>query len=210
MVILGLTGSVAMGKSTAAAMFARQRVPVFDADLCVHRLMAPGGGAVAPVAAAFPGFVAGGSIERERLAACVFAEEAALRRLEAILHPLVRAERDRFVHRWRRAGRSLVVLDVPLLFETGMDARCDAVAVVSAPAFVQRQRLMRRPSMDARRIEATLRRQMPDREKRRRADFVIPSGLGRACTYRKIAQIIAVLRRRGGSRDARRRPRLGD
>ncbi|MCW5699978.1 MAG: dephospho-CoA kinase, partial [Rhodospirillales bacterium] len=180
MVILGLTGSIAMGKSTAAVMFKRLGVRVFDADKCVHGLLDRGGAGVAPVADAFPGVVRDGVVDRLALASAVFGSEKDLRRLEAILHPLVGAAQTRFLRIAARQGCDLVVLDVPLLFETSGDARCDRVAVVSAPERLQRQRLLARPGMTVERVNGTLSRQMSDREKRRRADFVIPSGQGRA------------------------------
>lgn len=210
MIALGLTGSIAMGKSTAAVMFRRLGVPVWDADRVVHALFARGGAAVAPVEAAFPGVVRHAAIDRKALGARVFGDLAALTRLERIVHPLVYADQRRFLARARRSRRHLVVLDVPLLFESGGDLSCDAVAVVSAPALVQRQRLRQRPGMDGARIDAVLARQMSDGEKRRRADFVIPTGLGRACSMRAIARIVATLRCRtcqGKRLHARGRPR---
>jgi dephospho-CoA kinase len=203
MIVLGLTGSIAMGKSTAATMFRRLGVPVHDADRAVHRLLGPGGAAVALVDAAFPGVVHGGSVDRPVLAARVFADRAALARLEAILHPLVEADQHRFVGTAARAGWRLVVLDIPLLFETGSERLCDRIAVVSASRRIQIQRLRRRPGMNRPRIDAILRRQMDDREKRRRADYVIPSGLGRALTRRIIAEIVAEI---GHAPRRRRRP----
>ncbi len=196
MIVLGLTGSIAMGKSTAAGMFRRLGVPVWDADQVVHALFAWGGAAVGAVGAAFPGVVSNGAVDRGALGARVFGDAAALARLERIVHPLVYADQHRFLARARRARRPIVVLDVPLLFESGGERACDAVAVVSAPALVQRQRLRQRPGMAEARIDAVLARQMPDAEKRRRADFVIPTGLGRACSMRAIAGIVATLSRR--------------
>ncbi|MBK8909346.1 MAG: dephospho-CoA kinase [Rhodospirillales bacterium] len=190
MVILGLTGSIAMGKSTAAGMFQRLGVPVFDADACVHELLAEGGGGVAAVEAAFPEVVRQGAVDRRRLADRVFACGPDLRRLEAILHPLVRRGERRFLEIAARNRRTLVVLDVPLLLETGGERRCDRVAVVTAPRYVQLQRLLARPGMTAERVRATLSRQMSDADKRRRADFVIQSGLGRGETLRTIGQIV--------------------
>ena len=201
MIVLGLTGSIAMGKSTAAAMFRRLGVPVYDADRAVHCLLSRGGAAVLPVAAAFPGVVVEGAIDRRLLAARVFGDTGALRELEGILHPLVARERRRFLHAARRQGRRLVVLDIPLLFETGGERTCDAVAVVSAAASVQYARLLRRPGMSAERIATIMRRQMPDKEKRRRADFIIPTGLGKAMTYAAIRGIVAKLL--GGQRRER-------
>jgi dephospho-CoA kinase len=196
MLILGLTGSIAMGKSTAAAMFRRLGVRVFDADRSVHEQLATNREAIAAIGAAFPGAVQDGRIDRPTLARAVFGDDAALDRLESILHPLVDAAEERFLKIAARHGAPLVVLDVPLLFETGRERHCDAVAVVSAPGFVQQQRLRARPGMDRQRMEKTLARQMPDAEKRRRADYIIPTGLSRGETMRTITRIVATLRER--------------
>jgi dephospho-CoA kinase len=193
MKILGLTGSVGMGKSTAAAMLRRMGVTVFDADRAVHGLMAPGGAAVAAVAAAFPGAARHGLIDRSALGALVFGNRAALARLEAILHPRVAAAEHRFVARARAGRRRLVVLDVPLLYETGGERRCDAVAVVWASPLVQRARVLARPGMSAARFAFVLSQQMSDREKRRRADFLVPTGLGRAPTWRRLAGVVRAM-----------------
>ena len=196
MLILGLTGSIAMGKSTAAAMFRRLGVSVFDADLSVHQQLATNEDAIATIAAAFPGVVREGRIDRAALARAVFADDAALDRLESILHPLVDAAQERFLRIAARHRRPLVVLDIPLLFETGRERDCDCVVVVSAPRFVQEQRLRARPGMDRQRMEKTFARQMPDAEKRRRADYIIPTGLDRGHTMRTISRIVAKLRAR--------------
>ena len=193
MLVLGLTGSIGMGKSTAAAMFRRLGVPVHDADAAVHALFQAGGLAVAPISRRFPAAVVAGAVDRERLGKIVFGDAAALRDLEAIVHPLVRRERDRFLALHRRARRRAAVLDVPLLFETGGDGICDYVLVVSAPSFLQRQRVLTRPGMTAGRLSSILQKQMPDREKRRRADYVLPTGLGRAATVRAIKKILRQL-----------------
>lgn len=192
--ILGLTGSIGMGKSTAAAMLRRMGVPVHDADATVHQLMADGGAAVAAIAAAFPGVVRDGAVDRQELGRRVFGQPAELRRLEAILHPLVRQAESRFVKRHRRAGTRLVVLDIPLLFETNGHRRCDRVAVVSCPAFLQAQRVLRRPGMTAQKLAAIRAQQLPDGEKRRRADFVLPTGIGRAPVLRGLRRIVTLLR----------------
>ena len=198
MIILGLTGSIGMGKSTAAAMLRRLGVPLFDADLMVHRLLAPSGAAVRSVSAAFPGVEAeAGGIDRVLLGQRVFTDPAALRRLEAILHPMVAAEERRFLARSHARRVPLAVLDIPLLFETGAERRCDYVLVVSAPALVQRQRVMRRPGMTEIRLNAILRKQMPDHRKRQRADFVVPTGAGRGLTLRRLKSIVRLLRDRG-------------
>jgi dephospho-CoA kinase len=195
MIVLGLTGSVGMGKSTAAAMLRRLGVPVHDADATVHRLMAPGGAAVAAVAKAFPDMRRkDGGIDRVALGRRVFADAKALQRLERILHPLVRQSQQSFLAAARARREPLVVLDVPLLFESGGKARWDKVLVVSAPAAVQRARVMARPGMTEARFRAILAKQMPDAEKRRRADYVVQSGLGRALTYRTLRRILRELR----------------
>ncbi|MDJ0388165.1 dephospho-CoA kinase [Roseomonas sp. E05] len=190
MKILGLTGGIGMGKSTASGTFRRLGVPVFDADAAVHRLQGRGGRAVAPIGAAFPGSVRNGAVDREALRRAVLGNPAALKQLEGIVHPLVRAEERRFLGRARREGRRLVVLDIPLLFETGGEARCDAVVVVSAPPAVQRARVLARRGMTPERLTAILARQTPDAEKRRRADFVIRTGLSRAHARRAIRRLL--------------------
>jgi dephospho-CoA kinase len=196
-----------MGKSTAAAMLRRLGVPLFDADLAVHRLVAPSGAAVLAVSAAFPGVVTeDGGIDRTLLGQRVFTNPAALRRLEEILHPMVAAEEKRFLARLRARREPLAVLDIPLLFETGAERRCDYVLVVSAPAVVQRQRVMRRPGMTEIRLDAILRKQIPDYRKRQRADFVVPTGAGRNVTLRRLKTIVRLLRNRGDS-NARNRAR---
>jgi dephospho-CoA kinase len=190
---LGLTGSIGMGKSVAAGMFRRLGVPVFDSDAVVRALTSPKGPAVPAIAALFPGTVTAGVLDRDRLGRLVFGDPAALRRLEAILHPMVRAERKRFAGWARRARQPLVVFDVPLLFETGGEAACDKVLVVSAPTLVQRQRVLARPNMTAEKLAGILARQTPDRIKRRRADFVVPSSLGRRTTLLAIRRIVKML-----------------
>jgi dephospho-CoA kinase len=192
--VLCLTGSIGMGKSTAAATFRRLRVPVFDADAAVHRSQGPGGRAVPAIAAAFPGAVRGTPrgprVDREALRRAVLGNDAALNRLERIVHPLVRDEERRFVAAARRRAEPLVVLDIPLLFETRGDRRCDAVLVVTAPAAVQRFRVLRRPGMTEERFRAILARQVPDSEKRRRADHVVHTGLSRFHAQRAIRAIV--------------------
>jgi dephospho-CoA kinase len=192
MKVIGLTGSIGMGKSTAAALLRQLGVPVHEADAAVHRLMGRGGVAVAAVAAAFPGVVKDGAVDRRLLGARVFGDDQAMARLEAILHPLVRAESARFLKRARQRGARVAVLDIPLLFESGRAQDTDASIVVSAPAFVQRARVLARPGMTPQRFEQVQARQMPDAEKRRRADFVVPTGLGRRLTLRRL---IGVLKR---------------
>jgi dephospho-CoA kinase len=171
--VLCLTGSVAMGKTTAARFFAEAGVPVHDSDAVVHALYE--GEAVPPIERAFPGSTANGKVDRGKLAAMVINDRAALARLEAIVHPLVSASRDRFLAQQRKTGVPVVLFDVPLLFETGLDRGCDAVVVVSAPAEVQRRRAFERPGMTDQKFAALVANQMPDAEKRRRADFVVDS-----------------------------------
>jgi len=198
-VILGLTGSIGMGKSTAVEMFRTLRVLVYDSDAQVHRLLSPGGGAVGPVEAAFPGVLSNGGIDRAVLRERVFGDAVALARLESIIHPMVSDVRNRFLGRCASRRVALVVLDIPLLFETGNDRNCDATMVVTAPQFLQRARVLARPGMTPETLAKILAHQMPDAEKRRRADFVVPSNLGRGITLRRIKEIVKLLaKRRGG------------
>jgi len=171
--ILGLTGSMGMGKSTTANFFREAGVPVHDSDAVVHQLYA--GEAVAPVEAAFPGVTVGGKIDRARLAEKLVGNPEAIKRLEAIVHPLVRAVSERFIAEQRAHGARIIVLDIPLLFETGGETRVDAVVVVSAPPDVQRARVIKRPGMTAEKLDALLKRQMSDAEKRARAHFIVDS-----------------------------------
>src|SRR5207248_5337580 len=192
-----------MGKSTAAAMLRHLGVPLFDADAVVHRLVGRGGAAVLAVEAAFPGVRSeAGPIDRQRLAQRVFGHPEALRRLEGILHPMVRAAERRFVARARARREKLIVLDIPLLYETRGTGRCDFVLVVSAPARLQRERVMRRRGMSAQRFAEILRAQLPDSEKRRRADFVVLTALSKAATFRRLRAIVNELRY--GNRPRRR------
>lgn len=192
--ILGLTGSIGMGKSTAAAMLRALGLPVHDADAAVHRLLGPGGKAVAAVAAAFPGVERDRAIDRKALGAKVFGQPAALKKLEAILHPLVRREEQLFLRRCRQQRRKVAVLDIPLLFETGAEKRCDGVVVVTAPQFLQSQRVLKRQGMTPERLGQILSQQMPDSEKRRRADWVVDTGLGRRPTLAALARVVRRLR----------------
>lgn len=205
MKILGLTGSIGMGKSTAASMLRRMGIPVHDADATVHALLGPRGKAVAAVERDFPGVVRGDSVDRSELGRRVFGDPAALGRLEAILHPLVREAERKFLQMQARRGRDLVVLDIPLLFETGGDSRCDRVAVVSCPQFLQTQRVLRRPGMSPARLAAILAHQMPDAEKRRRADWVIPTGLGFGPALRRLAGVVTLMRSEAGMRSVAKR-----
>lgn len=194
MLILGLTGSIGMGKSTTAAMFEAEGVPVYDSDAAVHALYAAGGAAVAPVEAAFPGVVVDGAIDRARLSARVVGNPEALAKLEAIVHPLVGAHRIGFFEKAQAEGRDIVVLDVPLLFETGGQKSVDKVVVVSAPPEVQRARVLARPEMTPEKFEAILARQLPDAEKRARADFVIDTGQGVEHARAQVRDLLTLLR----------------
>jgi len=176
MFILGLTGSIGMGKSTTAKMFADEGVPVHDADAVVHQLYE--GEATAAIEAAFPGTTANGKVDRDKLGKRVLGDAQAIKRLEEIVHPLVAMARDRFLADAERKNAPVAVLDIPLLFETGGDVRCDAVVVVSAPAEMQRQRAFERPGMTEQKLAAILAKQAPDADKRRRADFVVDTSQG--------------------------------
>ncbi|MFC0219448.1 dephospho-CoA kinase [Pseudochelatococcus lubricantis] len=196
--VLGLTGSIGMGKSTTANFFRARGVPVHDSDAAVHELYR---GRAAPlVEAAFPGVVVDGVVDRERLAARVLGDAEALRRLEAIVHPLVAEEERVFLERARRDGAQLVIIDSPLLLETAQDGRCDAVLVVSAPPEVQRARVLSRPGMTEERFERIHVKQMPDAEKRRRAHFVVDSSLGLDAAERQVRDILRALAGRPGHR----------
>lgn len=196
MIVLGLTGSIGMGKSTTAALFEAMGAPVYDADAAVHALYAAGGGAVAAVEAVFPGVTgADGAIDRAALGARVVGDPEALRRLEAVVHPLVGAHRAAFFARVSEA--EVVVVDVPLLFETHGERQVDAVAVVSAPAEVQRARVLARPGMTPQKLDAILARQTPDADKRARADFVIDTGQGLDAARAQVAGVLAALRSPG-------------
>ncbi|MHC8508032.1 MAG: dephospho-CoA kinase [Rhodospirillales bacterium] len=191
MIIIGLTGSVGMGKSTCAAIYRRLGAPVHDADAVVHALMRPkgvggGGECFDAVADAFPDAFRDGVIDRRLLGAAVFKDPRARRRLEAILHPAVRRAEISFLHIRARQRARAVVLDIPLLFETGADLRCDLIAVVSAPERLQRRRVMNRPGMTAEKFAGILSAQLPDSEKRACADIIIPSGRGKTLTRRAV------------------------
>ena len=197
MVVVGLTGSIAMGKSTTAAMFRAFGWPLFDADRAVHDLMAAGGAAVAPVLAVFPGVGSPeAGVDRAALGAAVFGDGGALARLEAVLHPRVRHAEERFLAHARRRGDRAAVLDIPLLFEGGGWKRCDVTVVASASAHLQAVRALARPGMTRAKLDAILAKQMPDREKRRRADFVVRTGLGRALALADVRGIVRVVQER--------------
>ena len=200
MLIIGLTGSIGMGKSTTAKMFREVGIPVYDADAAVADLYEAGGAAVAPLEAAFPGVTKDGAVDREALRQRVLGNDEAMSRLNAIVHPLVGADRVRFFKDAEAAGVDMVVLDIPLLYETGGDANMDAVVVVSAPPQQQRERVLARPGMTAERLDAILSRQMHDAEKRARAHFVVDTSRGLEPAREQVAEIIAVMR------DPQRRP----
>jgi dephospho-CoA kinase len=191
MIRLGLTGSIGMGKSTVAAMFAEESVPVFDADAVVHRLQGATGALVEAIEAEFPGTTGESGVDRTALAEWVLGEPERLRKLESLVHPAVAREREEFLA--AHADAPLVVLDIPLLFEAGGSSQVDKVAVVSAPADVQRERVLARPGMTAEKLDRILARQMPDEEKRARADFVIPTGCSLSETRASVRRIIACL-----------------
>jgi dephospho-CoA kinase len=194
--VLGLTGSIGMGKSTTAQVFVQCGVPLHDADAAVHRLHRSR--AAAPIEAAFPGTVIDGAVDRAKLGAAVLGRPEALRRLEAIIHPLVREEEEAFLALCRKEGAGLAIIDVPLLLETGGEARCDAVLVVTAPAEVQRERVLARPGMTAEKLDAILSRQMPDAEKRRHAHFLVDTSRGFVAAERQVGSILMALAGRPG------------
>lgn len=193
MILLGLTGSIGMGKSTTTAMFADLGAVVWNADDAVHRLYARGGEAVGPVGEAFPGVVVDGAVDRTRLAEALGKDDTAFHRLEAIVHPLVAQGRAADLEAARSAGVKLAVLDIPLLFETGGDRAVDAVVVVTADPAIQAERVLARPGMTRERFDAILERQMPDAEKRARADFVIDTGRGLEAARAEVEAIVAVV-----------------
>ena len=197
MIVVGLTGSVGMGKSTTAQLFAEAGAQVWDADAAVHRLYDKDGAAVPAIARLSPGAVQGGRVDRDRLRAAVTADAALLPRLEAVVHPLVKADRQAFLERAMREGADLAVCDIPLLFETGDPGAFDAVVVVSAPEEVQRARVLARPGMTPEAFARILDRQMPDAEKRRRADHVIDTSGGIEAARAQLATVIAKLRQGG-------------
>jgi dephospho-CoA kinase len=183
-----------MGKSTAAGMLRRLGVPVHDADAAVHHLLTTDQNVRAEIAARFPGVVDGDTVDRQALGAAVFSDPAARRDLEAILHPRVRSAAKRFLRNHARRGASLVVLDIPLLYETGGEVNVDAVLVVTAPQFLQARRVLSRPGMDVEKYRGILASQLADSEKRRRADYVVETGLGKAYTYRRLQRLVNLLR----------------
>lgn len=200
MIVLGLTGSIGMGKSTTAAMFQDAGVPVYDADAAVHALYAAGGAAGPLLEAAFPGVTRDGAVDRAALGARVLGDADALRRLEAIVHPLVGHSRAGFFEAATAAGADVMVLDIPLLFETGGERNVDAVVVVSAPAEVQRERVLARPGMTEEKLAAILARQLPDGEKRARADYVIDTGQGLEAARARVTEVLTAVRGTAGEK----------
>ena len=201
MILLGLTGSIGMGKSTTAAVFREAGVPVYDADAEVHASYAPGGACVEPVGEAFPGVVKDGAVDREALRKAVLGKPEELKRLNSVVHPIIGALRRTFFDEAQAAGADLVVLDIPLLLEGGGERGMDAVAVVTAPPEMQRERVLQREGMTAEHFEAILAHQMPDAEKRARADFVIDTSQGLEPVRRQVDEILAIMR------DPQRRPK---
>ena len=191
MIKVALTGSIGMGKSTVAAMFANAGVPVFDADAVVRELQAPGGGLVEKIGALFPGCVRAGTLDRECLAEIVLSDRAKLTQLEQIVHPAVQDARERFIV--QHAASPALIFEIPLLFETGGESAFDKIIVVSAPADVQRARVLQRTGMTADKLQAILARQMPDAEKRARADFVVDTGTDLSTTEAQVREILACL-----------------
>lgn len=207
MLLIGLTGSIGMGKSETARMFARLGLPVYDADAAVHRLYAAGGAAVAPIEAAFPGVTKDEGVDRASLSGKVLNDREAMKRLEAIIHPLVGQAQLDFLLAAENAGAAMVVLDIPLLFETGGETRVDVTVVVSAPGSLQRERVLARPGMTAEKFESILAKQTPDAEKRAKADFVIETGLGLDHAFAQTSAIVAALKGRKGTIWEQRRAR---
>jgi dephospho-CoA kinase len=192
---VGLTGSIGMGKSETARLFARLGLPVFDADATVHALYGPGGAGTAAIAARFPEAVTPEGVDRARLARIVAADASALHELEALIHPLVREAEERFIDAARDRNEDLVILDIPLLFETGRDKTMDALVVVSAPEAVQRERVLKRPGMTQEKLDAMLARQVPDAKKRAQADFVVETDKGLDHALSQVKRVAAELRR---------------
>jgi dephospho-CoA kinase len=208
MIVIGLTGSIGMGKTTAANMLRDMGVPVHDSDAAVHELLAAGGAGVAPVAARFPAAFdsKAQAIRRDVLGRLVFGDPEKRRALEEILHPLVRESQAVFIRGQQRAGIGIVALDIPLLFETGAENRVDCTVVVTAPYEIQRQRVLARPGMDEEQFQKRLASQMSDAEKRKRADFIVQTGVGFAHTRAELAQVLRLIREKGPGNGNRRLP----
>ncbi len=190
MKILGLTGSIGMGKSETARMFKNLRIPVFEADAAVHKLLAKNGAAVPYIEKHFPDCVEKSAVDRQALGRKIFADPTLKKQLEAIMHPLVREAENHFLKRMRQQRKHVVVLDIPLLFETAANERCDEVIVVTAPAMVQRHRVLKRTGMTEQKFHDILRLQIPDAEKRRRADIIVHTGLGKRVTLCEIVGLL--------------------
>lgn len=200
--LIGLTGSIGMGKSETAKMFAKLGIPVNDSDANVHALYEPGGGAVREIERAFPGTVMEGRVDRMLLSKALAADPSGFKKLEAIVHPLVAKAQADFLAKAEAAGADLVVLDIPLLFETGGHTRMDAVVVVSAPSHIQRARVLERPGMTAEKLDQILSRQIPDEEKRAKAHFVVATDKGLDHAFEQVKMIVAELRERLQKRNA--------
>lgn len=199
MLLIGLTGSIGMGKTETAKMFAGLGVPVYDADAAVHSLYAPGGAAVGPVGAAFPSAIRNGGVDRDALSRAVLGKPEALKKLESIIHPLVRDVQLNWLLEQDEAGAAMVVLDVPLLFETGGNNAVDVVIVCSAPAEVQRARVLERPGMTPEKLDAILSKQMPDAEKRAKAHYIVETDKGLEHAFEQVKTIVEDLRGRAGN-----------
>jgi dephospho-CoA kinase len=211
MIVVGLTGSIGMGKTETGKLFAAHGWPVFDADAAVHRLYAKGGAAVEAVRERFPDAIVDGAVDRSRLAGMVLGKPKALTDLEALVHPLVRREQENFVEASRKAGREAVILDIPLLYETAREQEFDAVVVVSAPPDVQRTRVLQRPGMTEAKLESILKAQVPDVLKRQRADYVVETDKGLESAARQVSHIVEAVRLRFGKHDdSRDRSRHGN
>lgn len=206
MLLVGLTGSIGMGKSETAKMFAAEGVPVYDADAAVHRLYEKGGAAVDPIGKAFPDAIVDGAVDRTRLSAEVVDNKDRLRELESIIHPLVGMEQIKFLQQSDEAGAPMVILDIPLIYETGGEERVDVVVVVSAPADLQRERVLARPGMTVEKFESILAKQVPDEEKRKRADFIIESDKGLDHAHNQVRGVIDALKDTPGKIWAVRKP----
>jgi dephospho-CoA kinase len=192
--LIGLTGSIGMGKSETAKLFAQLGIPVYDSDAAVHRLYEPGGAAVEKIAEAFPGSVSNGRVDRAALSKLLAGDEAGFKKLEAIVHPLVAEENRKFMEQAVHDGADMVVQDIPLLFETGGHTRMDAVVVVSAPRELQRKRVLERPGMTPGKLDQILSRQMPDEEKRAQAHFVVETDKGLEHAFEQVKSIVAALK----------------
>lgn len=202
MKVIGLTGSIGMGKSATAALIAESGIPVFDSDACVHALYARGGKAVAPIGASFPGVIVEGAVDRQRLSAVLHEDPSGFARLEAIVHPLVLEEREAFLHQAKASGAELVVFDIPLLFETGSERHVDHVLVVYAPDEHRRSRVLQRPGMTEAKLEAIIARQLDDSSKLERADYRIETSGGLEDARRQLDTILASIKADSGQADA--------